>query len=136
MPSSTSPPSPGRASRRSASASPGCSATSKAWIDQVKAAAERADEPVWQLPLAKEYRKLLDSNVADMKNVGGPVRGHDHGRAVPPGVRGRRSRGPTSTSPAPMNVDADEGWLSRGATGFGTRLLVELVAGFKAPAAK
>jgi leucyl aminopeptidase len=45
------------------------------FIDQVRAAAERADETLWQLPLAREYRKLIDSNVADMKNVGGPYGG-------------------------------------------------------------
>ena len=37
--------------------------------------AATVDEPVWQLPLEKGYRKLLDSNVADMKNVGGPYGG-------------------------------------------------------------
>ena len=37
--------------------------------------AERADEPIWRLPLVPEYRKLLDSEVADMKNVGGPYGG-------------------------------------------------------------
>src|SRR5690606_24617081 len=32
------------------------------FVDRVKAAAARADEGLWQLPLAREYRKLLDSN--------------------------------------------------------------------------
>jgi len=32
----------------------------------------------------------------------------------------------------PMNSDADEGWLSRGATGFGTRLLIQLALDFTA----
>src|SRR5690606_33556408 len=45
-------------------------------VDRVRASADLADEPVWELPLARErYRKLLDSNVADMKNVGGPYAG-------------------------------------------------------------
>src|SRR5450756_891114 len=39
------------------------------WVDQVRAAADRAGEPVWSLPLPPEYRKLLDSEVADLKNV-------------------------------------------------------------------
>jgi leucyl aminopeptidase len=29
-----------------------------------------AGEPVWQLPLYPDYRKLIDSNVADIKNIG------------------------------------------------------------------
>ena len=45
------------------------------FIDQVKAASERSDESLWQMPLAREYRKLIDSQVADMKNVGGPYAG-------------------------------------------------------------
>jgi leucyl aminopeptidase len=46
------------------------------FIDQVEAVSEDVDEPVWQLPLAsKRYRKLLDSNSADMKNIGGPYGG-------------------------------------------------------------
>ncbi|HSJ90666.1 MAG TPA: leucyl aminopeptidase family protein, partial [Ilumatobacter sp.] len=39
-------------------------------IEQVRSSAELTDEPVWQMPLAKErYRKLLDSVAADMKNI-------------------------------------------------------------------
>ena len=32
----------------------------------------------------------------------------------------------------PMASDADDGWLSKGATGFGTRLLIELASTFSA----
>ena len=31
-----------------------------------------------------------------------------------------------------MNSDADDGWLSKGATAFGTRLLIELATTFSA----
>jgi leucyl aminopeptidase len=37
---------------------------------EVIAAGEAEGEPTWQLPLFKEYRKLIDSNVADIKNIG------------------------------------------------------------------
>ena len=40
------------------------------WIEQVQDAAGRAGESVWPLPLPSEYRKLIDSEVADMRNVG------------------------------------------------------------------
>src|SRR5262249_19933713 len=39
------------------------------WIDQVRGAAERAGERVWHLPLPDDYRRNLDSDVADMRNV-------------------------------------------------------------------
>src|SRR5690606_11179008 len=44
-------------------------------VDQLKAAAEATDEPVWELPLARRYRKQLDSPVADIANMGGPNAG-------------------------------------------------------------
>jgi hypothetical protein len=31
-----------------------------------------------------------------------------------------------------MNADGDDGWMSRGATGFSTRLLIDLAVNFKA----
>ncbi|MFN8020423.1 MAG: leucyl aminopeptidase [Acidimicrobiales bacterium] len=99
------------------------------WIDQVKTASERADESLWQLPLAREYRKLLDSQVADMKNVGGP-----YGGAITAALFLNEFVGTTPWAhldiAGPMDVDADDGWLSRGATAFGTRTLIELATSF------
>jgi leucyl aminopeptidase len=40
-------------------------------FDRVRQAAEAAGEKVWQLPLFEEYKEKLDSEVADIKNVGG-----------------------------------------------------------------
>jgi leucyl aminopeptidase len=102
-------------------------------IDQVTAASTTTDEPVWQLPLdRKHYRKLLDSDVADVKNVGGP-----HGGAITAAVFLSEF---VSDVPwahldiaGPMKVDSDESWRSKGATGFGTRLLVELATSFAKP---
>ena len=37
---------------------------------QVEAAARRAGEKVWRMPVEKEYRSLLDSPIADLKNIG------------------------------------------------------------------
>ena len=42
-----------------------------ALIDQVRAAGEATDEPLWELPLERRYRSQLDSDVADIKNLGG-----------------------------------------------------------------
>ncbi len=99
------------------------------FIDRVRAAADRADEKMWQLPLAREYRKLLDSNVADMKNIGGP-----YGGAITAALFLSEFVGDTPWAhldiAGPMDVDADEGWMSRGATGYGTRLLIELATTF------
>jgi leucyl aminopeptidase len=106
--------------------------SSPALVEQVKSAAERTDEPVWQLPLAKDYRKMLDSNVADLRNIGGP-----YGGTITAALFLSEFVGDTPWAhldiAGPMNVDADEGWLSKGATGFGTRLLIEAAVGFSRP---
>ena len=44
-------------------------------IDEVMAAGLRAGERCWNLPLWDEYRELLDSNIADIKNSGGRLAG-------------------------------------------------------------
>jgi leucyl aminopeptidase len=99
------------------------------FVDKVKAAAGRTDEPMWQLPLAKEYRKLLDSQVADMKNIGGP-----YGGAITAALFLNEFVGTTPWAhldiAGPMDVDGDDGWLSRGATGYGTRTLIDLATSF------
>jgi len=40
-------------------------------MDELKAAGERTYERVWQLPMFEEYDKLIKSDIADVKNVGG-----------------------------------------------------------------
>ena len=40
-------------------------------VDEVRTAAERAGERVWPLPLWDEYRDLMKSDIADVKNSGG-----------------------------------------------------------------
>ena len=95
----------------------------------MRAASAATDEQIWQLPLEKAYRKQLDSNVADMRNIGGPP-----GGAITAALFLNEF---VSDVPwahldiaGPMAADADDGWLSKGATGFGTRLLIELATGF------
>ena len=41
------------------------------WIDRVMAAAKKSGERFWQLPLDKEYREQIKSEIADIKNIGG-----------------------------------------------------------------
>ncbi len=99
-------------------------------VEQIEAAAVATNEDVWQLPLAKDkYRKLLDSDVADLKNVGGP-----YGGAIVAAIFLSEFAGDVPWAhldiAGPMKVDGDESWRSKGATGFGTRLLIELAMNF------
>lgn len=102
-------------------------------VDQITTAAAKADEPAWQLPLERaRYRKLLDSDVADMKNVGGP-----YGGAITAAVFLSEFVGDVPWAhidiAGPMKVDSDESWRTKGATGYGTRLLIELATTFVKP---
>ena len=94
---------------------------------------DATDEPSGSCRSFKEkYRKLLDSDVADMKNVGGP-----YGGAINAAVFLSEFVGDVPWAhldiAGPMKVDADESWRAKGATGFGTRLLIELALGFQKP---
>ncbi|MBK9116065.1 MAG: leucyl aminopeptidase [Betaproteobacteria bacterium] len=110
----------------------GVFANNQRLAEQVKAAAARTDESVWQLPLDKRYRKQLESNVADMENMGDAAPG-----AITAALYLAEFVGDTPWAHldicGPMQVTADESWRSRGATGFGARLLAELAAGFAPP---
>ena len=104
--------------------------TDQALVDQLKQRSADIDEPVWQLPLEKDrYRKLLDSVVADMRNIGGP-----YGGTITASIFLSEFTGDVPWAhldiAGPMKVDADEGIYSKGATGFGTRLLIDLACNF------
>jgi leucyl aminopeptidase len=40
-------------------------------VEELRAAADRADERIWPLPLWEDYRDLMKSDIADVKNSGG-----------------------------------------------------------------
>ena len=44
-------------------------------IAELQQAANDSADKVWRLPLEEEYQELLDSNFADMANIGGPLAG-------------------------------------------------------------
>ena len=48
---------------------------SQALVDQVPDGCRDDREQAWQLPLERAYRRELDSDVADLKNIGGPNAG-------------------------------------------------------------
>ncbi|TCO54315.1 leucyl aminopeptidase [Actinocrispum wychmicini] len=101
----------------------------EAWVGQVCAAAERAGEPVWPLPLPDIYRPQLDSAVADLVNY---TSGNRHGTALLAGLF-LREFVPPGIPWAHMDIqataicDADDGEWVAGGTGFGVRTLVELL---------
>ena len=102
------------------------------WMGQVREASERAGESTWPLPLPEEYRKLIDSEVADIKNIGGRYAG-----ALTAGLFLKEFVGDVPwvhlDIAGPARSDDDEGYLSKGGTGFGVRTILEAVAAFRSP---
>ena len=105
----------------------GNDATLVGWVED---AAAVTDERVWELPLERRYRKQLDSDVADLANIGGP-----YGGAITAALFLSEFVGETPWAhldiAGTMQSEADDSWRSKGATGFGARLLVELARGFQ-----
>jgi leucyl aminopeptidase len=100
------------------------------FVQQVLKAGASVDEQVWELPLERSYRKMLDSYIADMKNVGGG----DAGAITAALFLDEFTDGHPWAHldiAGPMWADSDAGWLQRGATGYGTRLLVQLAESFR-----
>ena len=101
------------------------------WSAQVQAAADRADEAVWPLPLPTEYRKDLESEVADLKNVASG-RG---GGALHAGLFLQEFVDGTPwvhlDIAGPSRYESDDAYVPKGGTGFGVRTLVETVTGFR-----
>jgi leucyl aminopeptidase len=99
--------------------------------DTVMRAAGVAGERVWPLPLPADYRKLLDSRVADISNIssarfGGTLTaGLFLQEFVADGIPWAHL-----DIAGPAMLDAPDGEQGPGATGFGVRTLVQLACGW------
>lgn len=100
-------------------------------IAQVEQASERAGESMWHLPLPAEYKKHIESEVADMKNIG------KTGQAgtLSAGLLLAEFAGDTPwvhlDIAGPARSESEKHYLHKGATGFGIRTLLELVSTFE-----
>jgi leucyl aminopeptidase len=103
------------------------------WVAQVREAADRAGEPVWPLPVPDDYRKLLDSEIADVRNISTG----NYGGALTAALFLREFVGDVPWAhldiAGPARANNDDAYLVKGGTGFGVRTLVELAAAFDRP---
>jgi leucyl aminopeptidase len=94
---------------------------------RVRRASEDAGEPSWPLPLPEDYRHHIDSDVADMKNMG------KDGQAgsIAAAMLLARFVGDVPWAhldiAGPARSDEDRGTLTKGGTGFGVRTLLALL---------
>jgi leucyl aminopeptidase len=102
----------------------------EAFAARVTAASARAGEPTWPLPLPDEYRKHIDSEIADMKNIG---KAGEAG-AISAALLLARFVGELPwvhlDIAGPARSDENDGILTKGGTGFGVRTLLELLEGY------
>ena len=105
-----------------------------ALIAQVVESSARTGERVWHLPLPSDMRPQLDSKIADLKNIGNGAHGGALiaglflGEFVPDGLPWAHVdiAGPAWSDEASHEISA-------GGTGFGVRLLLDLLEHFEAP---
>jgi leucyl aminopeptidase len=87
-------------------------------------AAERAGEMAWHLPLYKEYRKDIDSDIADLKNIGGR-----YGGAITAALFLAEFAGDTQWAhldiAGPARAESEDYEIPKGSTGVGVRTLVD-----------
>lgn len=98
----------------------------EAFMDELRQASSATGERVWELPHDEDFLKLIESPYADLNNSGGRYGGTITAGLFLGSVVGEAPwlhidiAGPSWTEEA-------EGYFSRGATGYGTRLLYRLV---------
>ena len=93
---------------------------------QLEAAAERSGEPVWRMPLVDDYRRTLDSPVADLRNIGQPKL-KLMGGSITAALFLREFTGGRPWAhldiAGPAFTGSDEDERTKGGTGYGVRLL-------------
>lgn len=104
-----------------------------AWIEQIEAASAESGERVWHLPLPVDYKKMVESPVADMKNIGTPYGGALTAGLILQEFVADGIPWAHIDIAGPAWSDTDDADITKGGTGFGVRLLVELATSFAAP---
>ncbi len=107
----------------------GIMGTNRSLVRALKSAGDAADEPMWELPLPPDYRELIKSKIADMKNIGGSYGGAITAglflqEFVPEGVPWAHI-----DIAGPCYVDTPSATRPYGGTGFPVRALVEWIRG-------
>lgn len=96
--------------------------------ERLQAAAKAVEEPIWRMPLGEAYDKLIDSDIADVKNIS---QGRWGGAVTAAQFLKRFVRDVpwAHVDIAGVTWSAkDKGVMPKGGTGFGVRLLDRLVA--------
>lgn len=95
--------------------------------NELQAAGEVSGERVWPFPLPEEYQETVKGRIADLRNTG-TDRGYSINGAV--FLRNFVDKAPWAHIDigSPASSDKDRGYLKRGGTGFGIRLILEYLS--------
>lgn len=104
-----------------------------ALVGRVQDAAAATGEQLWRLPLERRYRSQLDSDIADISNLGGKYAGATTAALFLEHFAGSTPWAHLDIA-GTMQSDTDDSWRTRGATGFGARTLLGAARDFTAPA--
>jgi leucyl aminopeptidase len=103
----------------------GMFSTDDEWSNRLIASSERTHERVWRLPLWDDYKKAIQSDVADIKNSGGRFGGVGTSAIF---LKEFTDYPWVHLDIAGMALtEKDSGYLPVGGTGFGVRLLVDFL---------
>jgi leucyl aminopeptidase len=106
----------------------GVFANDDAWRREVVEAGDAAGDHAWPMPLHRRYRRLLDSQLADLRNTSGRSFGYPiFAAAFLEAFAGDRPWAHLDIH-STAYLDEERDYLARGASGAGVRLLVELAA--------
>jgi leucyl aminopeptidase len=99
------------------------------WRDQVVAAGNRGGDHAWSWPMHRRYRRLIDSTFADMKNS--TIRGQALPVYAAEFLKEFVGEGPWAhidmAGPGYLRWARPDYFLTPGGTGYGVRLIAELV---------
>jgi leucyl aminopeptidase len=107
-------------------------ATTESLREELLRAAAAGGERLWPMPLIEDYRDAMDSQIADLRNIGDPGK-HYSGGSITAALFLREF---TAGLPwahldiaGPGRADADEDEIVKGATGFGVRTFLRWLEG-------
>ncbi len=106
----------------------GLMSKNKELVKELLKASEESGERIWELPLYDEFKKEVESSVADVKNIGNP-RGYAGALTAGAFLSEFVEKTPWAhfDIAGPAFVDDAQHYLSSGGTGFGVRLLTQFL---------
>ncbi len=105
----------------------GLMGTSEDHVDAMRAAADRAGEPVWPLPFDEHYAAMIKGDVSDYKNYAGRSASPITGGALVGAFAGATPWLHLDIAGTAWNEGTGPSYQTRGATGYGVDLLLRFL---------